>query len=173
LLDVRNAGIALQNRIGDVMSHPEPLSAEEATMTPRIYATELPPSPDRKPILLQDILSTSVLLKSGRDIDMTRKEKILPRPILVRSASSGATTSPSFMVSPTSPRIDETSVPHHITQAIAELQREILLLRNELNLELWLNRENVKHVGRLHEERVLSRSAEAERQALVNMLVFV
>ncbi|KAJ7136538.1 pyrroline-5-carboxylate reductase dimerization-domain-containing protein [Mycena crocata] len=50
--------------------------------------------------------------------------------------------------------------------AISGLQREVLLLRNELNFELWLLRENVKHVGRLYQDRVLSRDAEVERQGL-------
>jgi len=48
------------------------------------------------------------------------------------------------------------------------LQREILLLRNELNFELWVSRENVKHIGRLYQDHILSRSAEAERQGLHN-----
>ena len=54
--------------------------------------------------------------------------------------------------------------------AVAGLQREVLLLRNELNFELWIQRENVKHVGRLYQDRILMKSAEAERQGLVRAL---
>jgi len=50
------------------------------------------------------------------------------------------------------------------------LQREVLLLRNELNFELWSSRENVKHIGRLYQDRVLSKTAEMERQGLHNKL---
>lgn len=66
------------------------------------------------------------------------------------------------------PPPDETLVPPHIAQAISGLQREVLLLKNDLNLELWTARENVKHIGRLYKERVLSRNEEVERQSLVS-----
>ncbi|KAG5221176.1 heat shock protein [Salix suchowensis] len=58
----------------------------------------------------------------------------------------------------------------HVPEAISALQREVLLLRNELNLEQWLSRENAKHIGRLYHDRVLSKNAEAERQGLFNKL---
>ncbi|KAG6845739.1 hypothetical protein H0H87_005005, partial [Tephrocybe sp. NHM501043] len=48
----------------------------------------------------------------------------------------------------------------HIVQIISGLQRELLLLRNELNFELWLSRENVKHIGRLYQDRIQFKSAE-------------
>jgi hypothetical protein len=57
-----------------------------------------------------------------------------------------------------------------VAQAISALQREVLLLRNELNFELWIQRENIKHIGRLYQDRILMRSAEAERQGLVRMI---
>jgi hypothetical protein len=58
-------------------------------------------------------------------------------------------------------------LPSNVIQAISGLQREVLLLRNELNFELWLSRENVRHIGRLYQDQVLSKNAEAERQGLV------
>ena len=60
------------------------------------------------------------------------------------------------------------TLPAHVAQAISALQREVLLLRNDLNLELWTARENVAHIGRLYKDRVLSRNEEAERQGLVS-----
>jgi hypothetical protein len=63
---------------------------------------------------------------------------------------------------------EETGLPMHAVQAISELQREVLLLRNELNFELWLSRENIKHVGRLWHDRRLLQTAESERQGLVS-----
>ncbi|KIK59820.1 hypothetical protein GYMLUDRAFT_659968 [Collybiopsis luxurians FD-317 M1] len=53
---------------------------------------------------------------------------------------------------------------------ISTLQREILLLRTELNFEMWLSRENMKHIGRLYQDRVVNRNAERERQGLYNKL---
>jgi len=45
-----------------------------------------------------------------------------------------------------------------------------LLLRNELNFESWLARENVRQIGRLFEQRIMRRNAEVERQNLVSTL---
>ena len=52
---------------------------------------------------------------------------------------------------------------------IAFLQREIMLLRNELNFELYLKQQHLQHIGRLHRDRVLDSTVEAERQNLYNM----
>lgn len=49
------------------------------------------------------------------------------------------------------------------------LHRQVLILRNELDLELWLSKENIKHIGRLYQDKILSKSAEAERQGLVSI----
>lgn len=60
------------------------------------------------------------------------------------------------------------SIPPHILEIITGLQRELLLLRDDLHLELWMKKQNVQHIGRLYEDRVTSRSAELERQGLVS-----
>ncbi|KIL68561.1 hypothetical protein M378DRAFT_120766 [Amanita muscaria Koide BX008] len=65
---------------------------------------------------------------------------------------------------------NDISVPPQYLQAVARLQSEVLLLRNELNFELWLSRENVKHISRLFLDRSSIKSAEAERQGLYNKL---
>jgi hypothetical protein len=46
------------------------------------------------------------------------------------------------------------------------LQRENLLLRNELNFELYLKEQHLRHIGRLHREKVTDTALEAERQNL-------
>ncbi|KAF5391254.1 hypothetical protein D9757_001967 [Collybiopsis confluens] len=63
--------------------------------------------------------------------------------------------------------------PHEVSipsLAMSALQREILILRTELHFQLWLSRENVKHIGRLYQDRVVNRNAEKERQGLYNKL---
>lgn len=70
-------------------------------------------------------------------------------------------------------RVTESTNMGNVAQAISGLQREVLLLRNELNFELWIQRENVKHIGRLYQDRILMKSAEAERQGLVCILSHV
>lgn len=52
-------------------------------------------------------------------------------------------------------------------EAISSLQREVLLLRNELNFELWLKKQHLSHMGKLHRDRILAKREEAERQNLV------
>ncbi|CAG8498975.1 16089_t:CDS:10 [Gigaspora margarita] len=52
--------------------------------------------------------------------------------------------------------------------SVAFLQREVMLLRNELNFELYLKQQHLQHIGRLHRDHVLDISAEAERQNLYN-----
>lgn len=58
-------------------------------------------------------------------------------------------------------------LPNEIVGIISGLQREVLLLRTELNFELWLKRENIQHVARLHQSRVLTKDADMERLRLV------
>ncbi|KAG8927351.1 hypothetical protein FRC02_008268 [Tulasnella sp. 418] len=55
-------------------------------------------------------------------------------------------------------------------EVISTLQREVLLLRNELNFELSLKHNHLTHMGKLHRDRVIARSEEAERQNLHNKL---
>jgi hypothetical protein len=53
---------------------------------------------------------------------------------------------------------------------IAALKREVLLLRNEMNFEMFLKQQHLQHIGRLHREHVMDTSVEAERQQLVSHL---
>ena len=60
------------------------------------------------------------------------------------------------------------AIPHYILEIITGLQREVLLSRNDLDLELWMKRENIRHIERLYQDNVTSKSAEVERQGLVS-----
>lgn len=51
---------------------------------------------------------------------------------------------------------------------IAALKREVLLLRNELNFELFVKQQHLQHMGRLHREHMVDSSVEAERQRTVS-----
>ncbi|CEL57354.1 Tuberous sclerosis 1 protein homolog OS=Schizosaccharomyces pombe (strain 972 / ATCC 24843) GN=tsc1 PE=1 SV=1 [Rhizoctonia solani AG-1 IB] len=51
-------------------------------------------------------------------------------------------------------------------EALSILQREVLILRNQLNFEIYLKELVQQHVGRLHQDKIVSRSEEAERQSL-------
>ncbi|EMD38392.1 hypothetical protein CERSUDRAFT_113551 [Gelatoporia subvermispora B] len=133
-------------------------------------------------VSLQDMLVTSMALKSGMDVEIEHptpgwSAALFPeRPrSSSRDAGGDSASIRSAERQPSSSSMHgsgegDGSMPSHAAQAIAALQREALLLRNELNFEMWMTRENVKHIGRLYEDRVLSRTAEVERQGLHNKL---
>ncbi|QRV76227.1 Tuberous sclerosis 1 protein [Ceratobasidium sp. AG-Ba] len=51
-------------------------------------------------------------------------------------------------------------------EALSILQRDVLILRNQLNFEVYLKELVQQHVGRLHRDTIVSRGEEAERQGL-------
>jgi hypothetical protein len=104
-------------------------------------------------VSLQDMVNTSIALKSHLDVDIVDPTPIWP-----------------YALFPSETRPQSPGKPEpggSVAQAIAALQREVLLLRNELNFESWLARENVRQIGRLFEQRIMNRNAEVERQNLV------
>lgn len=65
-----------------------------------------------------------------------------------------------------------TSPPHpHIdfnNQSMASLQREIMLLRNDLNFERYLKLQHLSHIGQLQRKHIREATAEADTQNLIN-----
>lgn len=178
MLDVRNSAVAL-GRPTDVL--PVPDSDQATIMGPEssppkhtlpqgdpvleLRNVELPAG-KRPQVSVQDILATCHVLKSGTEIDLVDPTPSWPH-MVIRS-----TTPPSSSGVPptlkTSLGGSDDAIPPHVEEAISGLQRENLLLRTELNHELWLKRENVKRIGQLYEDRILVKGAEVERQGLVN-----
>ena len=201
MLDVRNAALGMQQRAPAVVSSDPPVlptspapigsfaeslstsvvSAEPSVMSSSTVRNEGPPTPlststqGRPRVSLQEMIATSVALKSGMDVEIVHPSASWSADIFPAIPSR----SPSRSIDEAEERAETTpersssvgaqDVPLHVRQALAGLQREVLLLRNELNLELWSARENVKHIGRLYQTRVLSKTAEMERQGLVRV----
>ncbi|KAI0721023.1 Hamartin protein-domain-containing protein [Cerioporus squamosus] len=171
-----------------------PPEAENAETVPlsssldTVYSAALmpePPGPTRLKVSLSGMVATSVALKSGLDIEVVDASPswastLFPLQPGTRSPSRAdrelpqsleeAGDAPSTPAQPEHEPSGDGAIPRHVAQAISALQREVLLLKNDLNLELWTARENVKHIGRLYKERVLSRNEEVERQGLHNRL---
>ncbi|KAI0032801.1 hypothetical protein K488DRAFT_85477 [Vararia minispora EC-137] len=124
--------------------------------------------PRRLRLSLQDMLTTSVALKSDLDVDVVDTYPAYPFHLFQPGAPAPGSEHASIISSLESTEHDD--VPAGVAQVISALQREILLLRNELSFELWLSRENVKQMAFLYEHRILSRNAETERQSLHNKL---
>ncbi|KAI0818775.1 hypothetical protein BC629DRAFT_1579276 [Irpex lacteus] len=112
--------------------------------------------PNKLQISLQDMVSTSMALKSGLDLEILDGPSSRTRSPSRKSVASASLRSPS----PDLNTIHEAS----------GQRREVLMLRCELNFELWMARNNVRHIGRLYQDRVVSRFAEVERQGLHNKL---
>jgi hypothetical protein len=53
-------------------------------------------------------------------------------------------------------------------QTMASLQREIMLLRNDLNFERYLKLQHLAHIGQLQRKNIKEATAEAETQNLIN-----
>ncbi|KAF8212369.1 hypothetical protein K438DRAFT_1806415 [Mycena galopus ATCC 62051] len=173
MLDIRNTAMGLRERY----------DAQASTTTRRMLGTPSINGSDdggRTPmhtmglsmnethISFEDMIATSVA-KSNFSVPSEHHVSQWPSSIFISTPSSPVRPLHPPPVQPL-PAQEGDALPSHIAQAISGLQREVLLLRNELNFELWLSRENVKHVGRLYRDRMLSRDAEVERQGLYNKL---
>lgn len=155
MLDVRNSALGLQ-------SHDQLLQGdvEVDDGLPSHLIRPIQITTEKTTISLQDMIDMTVALKSNLDVEIIHPVSQWPHSLfaLPSRLSSGENS-------------ESKEVPSHIAQIISGLQRELLLLRNELNFELWLSRENVQHIGRLYQDRIVAKSAEAERQGLVPTLL--
>ncbi|KAG2203494.1 hypothetical protein INT47_008221 [Mucor saturninus] len=113
---------------------------------------------EAKPVMITNIVALHKALKSGAEVlvgDDVWDAGLEP----TNTNSDGAETTQNLKLSDMS---SETKL------LLAALKREVLLLRNELNFELFLKQQHLQHIGRLHREHVLDSSVEAERQQLYN-----
>jgi hypothetical protein len=169
LLEVRHSHLTRQGNAvleaaspetNDNVTAPPPLLVDTSdtglgsmNSTPPMRTVKIPSKPR---VSLQDMVNTSIALKSHLDVDIVDPTPIWPYALFSSEAL------------PQSP--GKHGPGSSVVQAITGLQREVLLLRNELNFESWLARENVRQIGRLFEQRIMSRNAEVERQNLVSAL---
>ena len=171
MLDIRNLAVGIRTRysldkLGYVSTTTErPDDPLDVTDGPQ-FLRPIDLSSGRTVISLQDMINTTIALKSNLDLEV-----IQPSLSWSPAVFSNRTVSSSLDQSGPSRDNGDQNSPH-VAQAISGLQREILLLRNDLNFELWLSRENSKHIGRLYQDQILMRTAETERQGLVCMLFF-
>ncbi|KAL1742241.1 hypothetical protein HDZ31DRAFT_84260 [Schizophyllum fasciatum] len=183
MLDIIHTSVGVRERfatLGNTIasSNAEPPAPAVLDADPTIPVRIADTSGGKPLISLQDMVTASVALKSRMDVSISKVATAWPN--LLFANGNGPGTSPS------SPALSHRTLPgdrdtasistadvqnsSRVAQALASLQREVVLLRNELNFELWLSRENVKNIGRLYQDRTLYRSAETERQALYNKL---
>lgn len=58
--------------------------------------------------------------------------------------------------------------PQFHSQSMAALQREIMLLRNDLNFERYLKSQHIAHIGQMQRKHIKEATAEADTQNLIN-----
>lgn len=123
-----------------------------------------------RPYMISNIVTLHKALKSGAEVlvgDDVWDAAAEPTPTTTTpSTPMTNTTTPSSTDQP----IDISHMSPETKLLLAALKREVLLLRNELNFELFLKQQHLQHIGRLHREHVLDTSVEAERQQLVRMI---
>ena len=174
MLDVRNYALGITGHQFEPEIMPKLTSAPLADRAnvvdePIRTITPLDASSGKASVSLQEMINASVALKSNLNLGA---EKAIPRwHHSLYPSSTPPSRDPARYPSIIEPK--DHDVPSHSLQAVARLQREVLLLRNELNFELWLSGENIKHIGRLYQDRNVVVSAEAERQGLVGYTVLL
>jgi len=176
MLDLRNLAVALHSKyLGSqqmappqTSSSPNPLpeDSQESTISPQ-FLRPIDVTSGKAVISLQDMINTTVALKSNLDVEVIQPSSQWPHSLFQTNSIPTSQRPSPQPLQQSQPSSDEDQNAAHVAQAISGLQREVLLLRNDLNFELWLSRENSKHIGRLYQDRILMKTAEAERQGLV------
>ncbi|CAO3612765.1 unnamed protein product [Mucor hiemalis] len=113
-----------------------------------------------KPVIISNIVALHKALKSGAEV--------LVGDDVWDAGLEPTVASNNIDETPTTSNINITNMSSETKLLLAALKREVLLLRNELNFELFLKQQHLQHIGRLHREHVLDSSVEAERQQLYN-----
>jgi hypothetical protein len=181
MLDVRNAGLASRQwpsdpRQGAQLLRSAALDGDDFS-TPRVHTIDI--QGDSRPrVSLKEMIDTALTLKSGKDIEivdpapgwtlstsLSSRSLIQTRTGFTRVGNSQHSSA--IQDDEDEDEDEDCGVPARALKIISNLQREILLLRNELNFEFWLGRENAKHIGRLYKNHILTKDAEVEQQGLV------
>ncbi|KAK2052255.1 tuberous sclerosis 1 [Colletotrichum caudatum] len=113
---------------------------------------------------LQDMLHSNKVIKSGLHQSLANDSV----PSLALSHQESAAEKPSgYMPPPHQPAVPApTSVSDGQSQ-MAHLQRQILLLHNDLNFERYLKQQHMAHIGELRRRQVREAASEAETQNLI------
>lgn len=116
-----------------------------------------------RPYMITNIMMLHKALKSGTEVLVGDDVWDAGTEPTFSSTNNENITTPSTADQP----INVENMSSETKLLLAALKREVLLLRNELNFELFLKQQHLQHIGRLHREHVLDTSVEAERQQLV------
>lgn len=165
-----------------------PLTGYQSIMTVSSHRdSKTPDSPTIPPFLspldedqkIRDMLSLQESLRTGKYEALKRNT-----PSNASLSQAGTHSAVGYGSAAASPRLDayvhtlsKNSVPrspalrpaNSDTQGtIAFLQREVMLLKNDLNFERYLKQQHLSHIGHLQRKHIKESAAEAETQNLIN-----
>ncbi|KAI9671267.1 MAG: hypothetical protein M1829_004674 [Trizodia sp. TS-e1964] len=142
-------------------------------------AASQPPSPSMR--LREAALDSPTLppvIPSGVDIklqEMLPTQETLrrsPRALISDELPSQSGQNPvnpdTFIAKNVSPNSPSTPPASDLQNNVAFLQREVMLLKNDLNFERYLKQQHLSHIGQLQRKHVKDTTIEAETQSLLN-----
>lgn len=137
----------------------------------------------RAVVSIRQLMETHTMLRSGMPIDVLNDFSDMPATPRVHPAQIPAYEiaaenllntldggNPSVPRSPEARSFTSTQRDEARDEAISVLQRDLLLLMNELNFETYLRRHYLAQIGTLHKRNVQTRSSDRERQRMVRSL---
>ncbi|KAK1597389.1 tuberous sclerosis 1 [Colletotrichum navitas] len=152
-----------QSSLSSQPSHRTSLEAPKADIV--ADSPTLPPQLIRSPshTQLQDMLHSNKVIKSELHQSLANDSV----PSLALSHQESAAEKSNSYVPPPLPAV---SAPMSVSDGqsqIAHLQRQILLLHNDLNFERYLKQQHMAHIGELRRRQVREAASEAETQNLI------
>ncbi|GKT80002.1 tuberous sclerosis 1 [Colletotrichum tofieldiae] len=152
-----------QSSLSDQPSHRNSLEVPKADVV--ADSPTLPPQliPSPSHTQLQDMLHSNKVIKSG--LHQSLANDSVPS-LSLSHQESAAEKSSSHMPPPLPAMSAPTSVSDGQSQ-IAHLQRQVLLLHNDLNFERYLKQQHMAHIGELRRRQVREAASEAETQNLI------
>lgn len=187
LLEVRSvAGASQSSDIGKFQSHVdawaeggEIFAHQDGSSTPILERGSLQPQ-RRVVVSIRQLMETHMMLRSGLPIDFIDDFSDTPATPRVHPTQIPAyeiaaenllntmdTGNPSGPLSPEARSLTSTQRDVARDEAISHLQRDLILLMNELNFETYLRRHYLAQIGTLHKRNVQTRSSDRERQRMV------
>ncbi|KAI8277490.1 hypothetical protein K4K60_006935 [Colletotrichum sp. SAR11_57] len=152
-------------RQSSLSSQPSNRNSLEAPRTdvPGDSPTLLPQlNPSSSHTHLQDMIHSNKVIKSG--LHQSLANDSVPSLALSHQDSAGEKSSTQL---PPPPAISAPSSAADGQTQIAFLQRQLLLLQNDLNFERYLKQQHMAHIGELRRRQVQEAASEAETQNLI------
>ncbi|KEY70943.1 hypothetical protein S7711_00782 [Stachybotrys chartarum IBT 7711] len=114
---------------------------------------------------LQDLIQSNKAIKSGAALHQSLTSESLPS--LSLSQHESAMDRQTANVAVQAPSITSPASQGAAGNQVLQLQRQILLLQNDLSFERYLKQQHMAHIGELRRRQVVEAATEAEMQNLI------